>query len=187
MSMPACANAQRANIEQPHVKPVGSRRCMSRIVHREASASGFRCPSAVRSPALRSPALCEHVFVSAGAAHAAFRRAIRRRHLAQTIAAAHDLPVVSLADAFELVLLAAAKDPPTFERAAARWLGRYLTEAHGANLSEATLVLGALAMLGGKHPAAGVTPCSHGQGDGTFATWRRGRVASHEPGEMNRA
>jgi hypothetical protein len=57
-----------------------------------------------------------------GAAHAAFRRALDRRHLAQALAAAHDLPVISLADALELVLLAADRDPPTYDRAAARWL-----------------------------------------------------------------
>ena len=39
--------------------------------------------------------------MSAGAAHAAFRRALERRHLAQALAAAHDLPIVALADALE--------------------------------------------------------------------------------------
>lgn len=86
-----------------------------------------------------------------GAAHAAFRRAIERRLLAQAMIAAHDLPVVSLADALEFVLLAAEKDTPTFERAAARWLGRYLRDVRGADLGEAALVLGAL-MLGGDAP-----------------------------------
>jgi CHAD domain-containing protein len=99
--------------------------------------------------------MCEHPFVSSGAAHAAFRRAIGRRHLAQALAAAHDLPVISLADALELVLLAAEKDPATFDRAAARWLGRYLGEVRDADLAEAALVLGALEVLPGKHHAAG--------------------------------
>jgi hypothetical protein len=51
--------------------------------------------------------------MSAGTAHAAFRRALDRRHLAQALAAAHNLPVISLADALELVLLAADRDLPT--------------------------------------------------------------------------
>ena len=54
--------------------------------------------------------------VSSGAAHAAFRRALDRRHLAQALAAAHDRPVISLTGALELVLLAADRDPPTYDR-----------------------------------------------------------------------
>jgi uncharacterized protein with PIN domain len=98
-------------------------------------------------PPVRWPS-CEHSFVSAGAAHAAFKRAIERRHLAQAIAAAHDLPVVSLADALELVLLAADRDPPTFERAAARWLGRYCAEVPRVGFDEAGLVHAALTAAG---------------------------------------
>lgn len=88
------------------------------------------------------------MFVSAGAAHAAFRRAIEHRHLAQAMAAAHDLPVISLADALQLVLLAAERDPPLFERAAARWLGRYCAEVPRVGLDEIGLVHGALTALG---------------------------------------
>jgi uncharacterized protein with PIN domain len=82
--------------------------------------------------------------MAAGAAHAAFRRALDRRHLAQALAAAHDLPVVSLADALELVLLAADRDPPTYDRAAARWLARYSLEHPSVDLAEAGLAHAAL-------------------------------------------
>ena len=85
--------------------------------------------------------------MGAGAAHAAFRRALDRRHLAQALAAAHDLPVVSLADALELVLLAADRDPPTFDRAGARWLARYSLEHRGVDLVETGLAHAALTAI----------------------------------------
>jgi hypothetical protein len=77
--------------------------------------------------------------MSAGAAHAAFRRALERRHLAQALAAAHDLPVISLSDALQLILLAADRDPPTYDRAAARWLARYSLEHRNVDLAETGL------------------------------------------------
>jgi hypothetical protein len=43
-------------------------------------------------------------------------------------AAARDLPHISLEDALRLVHLYAEKESPTFERAAMRWLERYLVE-----------------------------------------------------------
>jgi hypothetical protein len=84
------------------------------------------------------------VFDGCWAAHAAFRRALDRRHLAQAIAAAHDLPVIGLADALELVLLAADRDPPTYDRAAARWLARYARQQRDVDLAEAGLAHAAL-------------------------------------------
>jgi hypothetical protein len=84
--------------------------------------------------------------VSSGA-YAAFRRALERRHLAQALAAAHDLPAVSLADALELVLLAADRDPPTYDRAAARWLARYSLEHRGVDLAETGLAHAALTAI----------------------------------------
>jgi hypothetical protein len=85
--------------------------------------------------------------MSAGAAHAAFRRALGRRHLAQALAAAHDLPVISLADALELVLLAADRDPPTYDRAAARWLARYTLDQRNVDLAETGLAHAALTAI----------------------------------------
>ena len=85
--------------------------------------------------------------MSASAAHAAFRRALDRRHLAQALAAAHDLPVISLADALELVLLAADRDPPTYDRAAARWLARYTLQQRNIDLAETGLAHAALTAI----------------------------------------
>ena len=41
---------------------------------------------------------------------------------------ARELPQVPLEDALKLVYLYAARESPKFERAAMRWLARYLTE-----------------------------------------------------------
>ena len=44
------------------------------------------------------------------------------------VAAAKDLPQLSLADALELTVPVARKDPRRHQRVAARWLLRYLEE-----------------------------------------------------------
>jgi hypothetical protein len=55
-----------------------------------------------------------------------FRRAIERRALWRTPPAR--LPNLPLEDALRLVRLYAEKESPKYEKAAMRWLGRYLTE-----------------------------------------------------------
>jgi hypothetical protein len=50
------------------------------------------------------------------------------RHLWVAEAAARELPTISLDDAFRLVHLDAERESPKFERAAMRWLARYLAE-----------------------------------------------------------
>lgn len=73
--------------------------------------------------------MCEHTFVTAQpSAHVAFRRAIERRALWMAEDAARELPNLSLTDALQLVHLYADRESPKFERAALRWLGRYLDE-----------------------------------------------------------
>jgi hypothetical protein len=64
------------------------------------------------------------------AAHAnvRFRRAIERRALWLAEDAAGELPNLSLQDALQLVHLYAERGSPKYERAALRWLERYLTE-----------------------------------------------------------
>ena len=57
-------------------------------------------------------------------AHVRFKRAIERRALWLAEDAARELPTLSL----ELVHLYAEKESPKFERAALRWLERYLSE-----------------------------------------------------------
>jgi hypothetical protein len=61
-------------------------------------------------------------------AHVRFRRAIERRALWLAEDAAREMPSLSLADALQLVHLYAEKESPKYERAALRWLGRYLAE-----------------------------------------------------------
>jgi len=58
-----------------------------------------------------------------------FRRAIERRALWLAEDAARELPNLSLQDALQLVHLYADRGSPKFERAAMRWLERYLTES----------------------------------------------------------
>jgi hypothetical protein len=57
-----------------------------------------------------------------------FRRAIERRALWLAEDAAHELPNLSLPDTLQLVHLYADRGSPKFERAALRWLQRYLDE-----------------------------------------------------------
>jgi hypothetical protein len=65
------------------------------------------------------------------------------------VAAAKDLPQLSLADALELTVLVARKDPRRHKRVAARWLLRYLEEDPHATIEEAVLAAASLAALTG--------------------------------------
>jgi hypothetical protein len=69
------------------------------------------------------------VFVTAQPhAHARFRRAIERRALWLAEDAARELPNLALEDALQLVHLYAERGSPKYEKAALRWLERYLVE-----------------------------------------------------------
>ena len=70
-------------------------------------------------------------------------------------AAAKELPRVSLADALELTLLIARKEPRRHPRVAARWLLRYLEDCDEATIDEAALVAARLAALSGAWPGRG--------------------------------
>ena len=61
-------------------------------------------------------------------AHTRFRRAIERRALWMAEDAARELPNLTLEDALRLVHLYAERGSPKYEKAALRWLERYLTE-----------------------------------------------------------
>ena len=63
------------------------------------------------------------------------------------MAAARELPQLSLADALELTFIIARKDPRRHSRAAARWLQRYLEEQPEATIEQAVLVASSLAAL----------------------------------------
>jgi hypothetical protein len=60
--------------------------------------------------------------------HVRFRRAIERRALWMAEDAARELPNLPLEDALQLVRLYAERGSPKYEKAAMRWLERYLTE-----------------------------------------------------------
>jgi len=61
------------------------------------------------------------------------------------VAAARELPQLSLLDALELTMLIARKDPRRHPRAAARWLRRYLKEHPDVTIEDAGEVAPALA------------------------------------------
>jgi hypothetical protein len=65
------------------------------------------------------------------------------------LAAAKALPQLSLADALELTVLVARKDPRRHQRVAARWLLRYLEEHPHATIDEAVLAASSLVALTG--------------------------------------
>jgi hypothetical protein len=65
------------------------------------------------------------------------------------LAAAKDLPQLGLADALELTVLVARKDPRRHPRVASRWLLRYLEEDPHVTIEEATLAASSLVALTG--------------------------------------
>jgi hypothetical protein len=77
-------------------------------------------------------------------AHARFRRAIERRALWLAEDAARELPNLPLEDALQLVHLYFERGSPKAERAAMRWLRRYLEESD-PSLVQFARVAGALA------------------------------------------
>jgi hypothetical protein len=83
---------------------------------------------------------------SRGHVYAEFKRALDRGNLWVAEAVARDLPKVSLDDALRLVHLYAEKESPKFEKAALRWLARYLPES-SPNLREVAELTRRLASL----------------------------------------
>jgi hypothetical protein len=74
------------------------------------------------------------------------------------IAAAKDLPQLSLLDALELTVLVARKDPRRHPRVASRWLLRLLEEDPQATIDEAVLAASSLvALIGVAHQEAAQT------------------------------
>jgi hypothetical protein len=86
---------------------------------------------------------------SQGRPYAIFQRALSRRNVLDAVAAARELPQLSLLDALELTLLIARKDPHRHQRVAARWLLRFLEEDPDATIEEAGIAAACLAGLGG--------------------------------------
>jgi len=87
--------------------------------------------------------LGEHTFLTAQPhAHVRFRRAIERRALWLAEDAARELPNLSLQDALQLVHLYAERGSPKYEKAALRWLQRYLEEGDTSLVQFARLTSG---------------------------------------------
>jgi beta-lactamase class D len=66
---------------------------------------------------------------SGGHRYAEFQRALKNGNVWVAEAVARELPKVSLEDALKLVHLYAKKESPKFEKAAVKWLRRYLNES----------------------------------------------------------
>lgn len=100
----------------------------------------------------------EHGTTSQGHSYSIFQRAIQRRNVLAAVAAAKDLPQLSLGDALDLTVLVARKDPRRHERMAARWLLRLLEEDPDVTIQEAALAASSLAALSGAgYPEAAQT------------------------------
>src|SRR5437773_4458431 len=81
---------------------------------------------------------------SQGTPHGRFQRAIHSRHLQNAEMAAREMGGLSLADALLLCELLATTDPRRYERAALRWLERFIDERLPP-LTEVALAASALA------------------------------------------
>ena len=99
--------------------------------------------------------VCEHPFVIAqGSAYMRFRRALDRGNLTEALSAAAELQFVSLAEALELTLLLADREPEKYERAAARWHLRFAQEVPHVDVRESLAVLALLAAIPANRLAA---------------------------------
>jgi hypothetical protein len=76
-----------------------------------------------------------------------FKRAIEGRWVFHAEVAARQMGQLTLAEALDLVVLYAEVEPAKFERAATRWLGRYLDEGEDVSLLKAHLAVAALSEL----------------------------------------
>src|SRR5580765_59075 len=90
-----------------------------------------------------------------GHPRAIFSRAIERSNLVAAEASAREIERLTLEEALRLLFLYAEKEPIKYERAALRWLARYVTDGKGVSLLKAQLALSALAeMRAGEREAA---------------------------------
>jgi hypothetical protein len=82
-----------------------------------------------------------------GHPRAIFSRAIERGNLVIAEATAREIGRLTLEEALRLLFLYDEHDPIKFERAALRWLARYVTEGKAVSLLKAHLAVSALAEL----------------------------------------
>jgi hypothetical protein len=90
---------------------------------------------------------------SQGTAHGRFSRALANRNLRGAESAARELGRLGLDDALGLCVLYRQCAPARYERAAVRWLERFIAERR-PSLEEVGLAVGALAELGNGGAAA---------------------------------
>jgi hypothetical protein len=118
--------------------------------------SVHRLGKAPRALASLAPSPQRHpTMTSQGTAHGRFQRAIASRNLFNAETAAREMGGLSLADALALCELLAGADPRRYERAALRWLQRFIDERLPP-LSEVALAATALAELRHGRRAVGV-------------------------------
>ena len=99
-----------------------------------------------------------------GHSYGIFQKALQRRDVVAALAAARELPQLSLEDALELTLLVARKDPRRHPRVAARWLRRSLEEDPAATIEEAGLAASAPSRSHRRGlPGGGTDAASHGR------------------------
>jgi hypothetical protein len=93
-----------------------------------------------------------------GHPRAIFKRAIEHSNLVAAEASAREVGNLTLEEALRLLFLYAEKDPTKYERAALRWLVRYLSEGKAVTLLSAYLALfGAGGASSGRRSAGGET------------------------------
>lgn len=90
-----------------------------------------------------------------GSASMRFRRALDRGNVTEALSAASELQFVGLAEALELTLLLADKEPEKYERAASRWHTRFVQEVPNVGLREDLAVVALLAAIPANRLAAG--------------------------------
>ena len=71
-----------------------------------------------------------------GHVYTRFQGALTNGHLLQAMAEARDIQHVPLADALELCMLMEHSDDERYERAAARWVGRFALECRRTELHD---------------------------------------------------
>jgi hypothetical protein len=79
------------------------------------------------------------------------------------VAAARELPQLSLLDALELTMLIARKDPSRYPRVGARWLQRLLEEHPDVTIEDAGLAASCLIPSGCRIPRGGAGAEGHGR------------------------
>ncbi len=95
------------------------------------------------------------MFVSVkGSSYARFQRALAGGKLDQICDAAAELPHIELSDALQICLIMGAAEDARFDRAAARWLARFVLERPRVGLEDLRRAVSALRALPQDPPRA---------------------------------